>query len=92
MRRVFFIGSFLATAILVTGATSATATPASSDVRCDNDVKGIVKCTFSVCNVPIWLLSPTSIHPGRNVSPTFKSLIDYRLDFLPESNKTVEDL
>ncbi len=93
MRRLLFVCSFLAAAAMMTG--SALAGPAAPDTSGDKCTKmkdGTLRCDYGGDKVWGDVVGPKGKFIGGKVKPVFKSLIDYRLNFLPELNKTVEEL
>jgi len=96
MRRVVLVCSLLAASVLMTGsalAAPATASaPTSSGDKCTKDKNGVMRCEFGGDKVWGAVVGPKGRFIGGKTPVIFKSLIDYRVDFLPELNRTVEEL
>ena len=90
MRRVLFVCSFLATAVLMAG--PALAAPSTDGDKCTKDKSGILMCEFGGSEIPGIILRPEDIVRARVSKSIPGSLIDYREHFIPEFVKTIEEL
>jgi len=89
---MLFVCSFLAAALMMTGTALAGPAPSPSGDQCTKLKNGVLKCEYVGDDVWAQLVTHKGTFIGGNVRPVFISLIDYRIDFLPELNKTVEEL
>ncbi len=96
MRPTLLVCSFLAATVLSTGAALAGPAPSPRVARkvdkCVKDKHGIIRCDLSGSEIPGVLVTPEAriIFGGRRHG--CGGLIDYRLNFLPEIYKTVDEL
>jgi len=79
--------SLFAAAIMLSAATAAVAQPAKGG----NYVKKKV-FDFQGDDIEGSLLSPSGQFLGGDLAPDFKTLIEYRYDFVPEMVKSAEDV
>lgn len=96
MRRMLFVCSFLAATVLMTGSALAGPSPGTapdtSGDKCTKMKDGTLRCEYGGDKVWGDVIGPKGKFIGGGVPPIFISLIEYRINFLPELNKTVEEL
>lgn len=90
MRRVLIVCSFLAAMALTAG--PALAAPSTENDKCVKQKDGTMRCTYGGEDVWGVVIGPKGRFIGGERPIIFKSLIDYRVDFLPEMDRTVEAL
>ena len=90
MRRMLLVCLFFVATVVMAG--PAFAAPGSNGDKCVKDKRGNMACTFGGSEIPGVLQTPEGGIISADQGWTFGSLIDYRLSFVPELNKTVEDL
>ncbi len=96
MRSMLFVCSFLAAAVLMTGAAFSAPAPspeaAKTVDKCLKDKHGIIRCDLSGSEIPGILVTPKGPIILGSRSIVCGGLIEYRQSFLPEIYKTVEAL